>query len=270
MIFLFWWGNNKGKPDNYGDMLAPFIVQALSGKRILKVSHPMRRIYRWVFKHYLTVGSIINVAGPNSIVWGSGIINSNQNVRKAKFLAVRGPRTRKRLLELGYQVPEVYGDPAILLPILIENRNKTVYELGIIPHYVDYDNLKEMFKDQTNVKIINLITDDVVKTTNEILECKKVVSTSLHGLIVSHAYQIPALWVKISQKLSGDDIKFFDYLESVGLFNFETLNYVDRKLDLKKLDSLFLENKEFSLPKKELFSKRQNELLNSCPFLKKK
>jgi pyruvyltransferase len=98
LIFLFWWGNNKGKPDNYGDMLAPFIVKALSGKRILKVSHPMSRIYRWFFKHYLTVGSIINVAGPNSVVWGSGIINSKQNVRRARFLAVRGPRTRKRLL----------------------------------------------------------------------------------------------------------------------------------------------------------------------------
>jgi hypothetical protein len=29
------------------------------------------------------------------------------------------------------------------------------------------------------------------------------------------------------------------------------------------------ENKEFSLPQKELFQKRQKELLNSCPFLKK-
>jgi hypothetical protein len=42
-------------------------------------------------------------------------------------------------------------------------------------------------------------------------------SSSSHGIIV-HAYGIPAVWQKFSNKVFGDDIKYQDYMESVEVF----------------------------------------------------
>lgn len=267
-IYVYWCTILKDGKDNYGDILAPFLVHKLSGKKVKRVSHPMDRKYKWFVKHYVTVGSIINVVGRNSVVWGSGIIKSGQNIRNATFLAVRGPKTRERLLELGYSVPEIYGDPALLLPFFIKKTIKKQFEIGIIPHYVDYEDVLSQFRDDPNVKVINLITDDIIKTTKEILECKQIISSSLHGVIVSHAYQIPALWVKFSNKLSGDNIKFYDYLESLNL-NYLKEFYLDLEvINIDVFRSLLNENQSILLPTKEILKKRQDGLLESCPFKK--
>lgn len=268
-IYVYWWAlNARGEIDNYGDILAPFLAENISKKKVIRVSHPMHRKFRLFFKHYVTVGSIICTASKNSIVWGSGIIKKNENVREAKFLAVRGPRTRTRLLELGYKVPEVFGDPALLLPKFIPNTVQKKFTLGIIPHYVDYEIIVKHFSNEPNVKVINLMTNDVIKTTNEILECEQIISSSLHGVIVSHAYHIPALWVKFSNKLSGDNVKFYDYFESVGLHYSEEIDINVKEESFDSLIQLLIERNEILCPSNELISLRQNELLNSCPFKK--
>ena len=241
-IYVYWWAlGERGAVDNYGDILAPFLAEKLSGKQVVKVSHPMSRWYKWFIKHYVTVGSIICAASKNSIVWGSGIIKQNENVRAAKFVAVRGPRTRKRLLELGYEVPEVYGDPALLLPKFISN---TV----------------------TTVKVINLMTDDVVKTTLEILECKQIISSSLHGVIVSHAYEIPALWVKFSTKLAGDNIKFYDYFESLDIHYTHELFSNPTESTIADFEKMLTDNTSILLPSKDKLIQTQEVLFASCPF----
>ena len=268
-IYVYWWAlGERGAVDNYGDILAPFLAEKLSGKQVVKVSHPMSRWYKWFIKHYVTVGSIICAASKNSIVWGSGIIKQNENVRAAKFVAVRGPRTRKRLLELSYEVPEVYGDPALLLPKFISNTVTKKYALGIIPHYVDYASVLEQFKADSTVKVINLMTDDVVKTTLEILECKQIISSSLHGVIVSHAYEIPALWVKFSTKLAGDNIKFYDYFESLDIHYTHELFSNPTESTIADFEKMLTDNTSILLPSTELLSQRQEALLASCPFKK--
>ena len=69
-----------------------------------------------------------------------------------------------------------------------------------------------------NTTIINagIGTNKIENFINQVLECEKIVSTSLHGIICAHAYNIPACWMKIGNRLIGDDVKFFDYFESVG------------------------------------------------------
>lgn len=268
-IYVYWWVlNERGAKDNYGDILAPFLAEKLSGKKVVKVSHPMQRWYKWFMKHYVTIGSIICTASKNSIVWGSGIIKQDENVREAKFIAVRGPRTRRRLLELGYQVPEVYGDPGLLLPRFISNVEEKKYALGIIPHYVDYENVLARFKEDSRVKVINLMTDDVVKTTKEILECKKIISSSLHGVIVSHAYEIPALWVKFSNKLAGDNIKFYDYFESLDIMYSQEFYVNLSECSISDFEKLLKENTTILLPLRDKLIKIQEALLASCPFKK--
>ncbi|WP_156383835.1 hypothetical protein [Methylobacterium sp. Leaf456] len=49
-----------------------------------------------------------------------------------------------------------------------------------------------------------------------VLSCRRILSSSLHGLILAHAYGIPATWLKISDRPLGDDFKFRDYWASIG------------------------------------------------------
>lgn len=265
-IHLYWCDNRQSEgKENFGDLLPNYIVSKLSNKPIVRVTHPSMRRYRYFLKHYLTVGSILEAANENSIVWGSGIIRQNDVIKKAKFLAVRGPKTRKRLLELGYQVPEIYGDPALLLPTLYPISGKPEYELGIIPHYVDYEMISRLFSGKENVKVINLITDNVESVIDDIVSCKRILSTSLHGLIVPHAYGIPALWMKVSDKLAGDDVKFYDYFESVGL---EYTKPFETSASVTDYESLFADNKAIALPLQEKINPLVLGLLHSNPFRK--
>ncbi|MBS4041261.1 MAG: polysaccharide pyruvyl transferase family protein [Flavobacteriales bacterium] len=261
-VFLFWW--SKSNKDNFGDILTPYIAKKISNSQIIKVSHPMHFIYRRWIKHYVCVGSIINTASTNSIVWGSGIIHNNQNIRRAKFLAVRGPRTHQRIKELGYQINNVYGDPALILPLIFKPTVNQFKKIGIVPHIVDFNIVNNVDLSLDNYTIVNLLTNNIEQTVKAICINEKVISSSLHGLIVAHAYGIPALWVKFSDNLAGDDTKFYDYLESVQIFNY-TPPFLNTVSDLI-LDELFKNYSNFILPKKEIVNSIQIDLLNTCPF----
>lgn len=137
------------------------------------------------------------------------------------------------------------------------------YDLGIIPHYADYQIVAELYKDQKNVLIIDLMTNDVESVTNQILKCRKILSSSLHGVIVAHAYQIPAVWVKFSENVFGDGIKYQDYFESVGIENY-TPEFLVQAQDNNQTELLFSQTD--SLPKAEKIKELQNKLMDVCPF----
>ncbi|MEP6260718.1 MAG: polysaccharide pyruvyl transferase family protein [Gillisia sp.] len=213
--------------------------------------------------NYLTIGSIIHHASKDSIVWGSGIIDKEQKITKADNKAVRGPQTRKFLLEQGYECPEVYGDPALLLPKYFFPPVEKKYKMGIIPHYHDFKLVSENYKNDPGILVIDLMTLDVEEVTREILSCEKTISSSLHGLIVSHAYGIPSLWVEFSNKIFGDGIKYRDYLESVEI-PFYHAEFLDTKLSLQEMQSLF--EKYPGLPAGAKVEQLCKDLLKVCPF----
>lgn len=265
-IRLFWFSEiyllNKTK-ENYGDLLGKYLVEKMSNANITFVNPRKINIFNFFKPIYFTIGSILaNVKG-NAIVWGSGIIQQDAKVNKAKFLAVRGPYTRKRLLELGYDCPPIYGDPAILLPNYFNPTVEKKYKYGVIPHYVDYKAINELVKDP-NINVINLMTNNIEEVTKQILECENIISTSLHGIIVPHAYGIPAVWVKFSEKIFGDDIKYKDYFESVGITHYSS------KIDSDSFNTEsfnLLMSKYQNLPDDKLLQKNKIDLLHSCPFL---
>ena len=53
------------------------------------------------------------------------------------------------------------------------------------------------------------------RVVREIASCAAVLSTSLHGLIVADAYDIPAAWATLAPDLMGGTFKFHDYESNV-------------------------------------------------------
>lgn len=263
---LFWWSEikfNHKHRENYGDLLSKYLAEKISGREV-KWVHPKKQPwYRRSKKHYVAIGSILHHVTNLSIVWGSGIIDRTHPVANATFTAVRGPQTKKFLHEQGYCCPSIYGDPAILLPVFFKPEVKKTHKLGIIPHYKDFREVSENYAGNKDIKVIDLMTTDVEKVTLEILGCEQTISSSLHGIIVSHAYNIPSLWVKFSDRIFGDGIKYDDYLESVEIESYEpqVLSY---RLSTGELQGLFSKNP--SLPEKGKIEGMANRLLGVCPF----
>lgn len=220
IIRLYWWSEvyiQKRNRENYGDLLGKYLVEKILGKKVQWL-----RANNFYFKNlwqpvYVTIGSILEHIGTHCTVWGSGIISRDAQVAGATFLAVRGPLSRKRLRELNYNCPAIYGDPALLLPLFYNSKIKKKYKLGIVAHINDYEVVKEWYQNIEQVKVIHFRTNDVEQTTDEILSCECILFSSLHGVIVAHAYQIPTVQVRFSNNIHGDGVKYHDYFLSVGL-----------------------------------------------------
>ena len=265
-IPLFYWSSKRfeGRPkENYGDILSKYLVEKITGRPV-KWIHPKKQPWYQIDKtHYLAVGSILAQATKNSIVWGSGIIDQSHKIASADFRAVRGPRTRNFLNDQGITCPEVFGDPALLLPKFYPGSSGKKVKVGIIPHYVDYERALQRQEQDTEIRVINLLTDNVEATTDDILNCRIILSSSLHGLIVAHAYGIPAVWVKFSDKIFGDDIKYYDYFESISITDIRPYQINGSLKGSEIRDNL---SGFATLPDTEIVHKIQNDLMAVCPF----
>ena len=199
-----WWPRTP-KPGNLGDVLTPVLLERLGYAP------------RWtpqIAAKVLATGSIIRFARAGQTVWGSGAMRATDRPDpRARYLAVRGPLTRRAVLKAGGSCPEVYGDPALLLPELVNGPVPKVHDLGLVPHYVDRAIVAGLHPNEHRIDVLRA---DPLEVVREIRQCRAVVSSSLHGVIVAHAFGIPAAWVRWSDKLSGDDTKFHDYAASVG------------------------------------------------------
>jgi hypothetical protein len=196
-----WWPTSP-KPGNMGDVLTPVILRALGfAVRYADVRSA----------HLIATGSIVRLARPGVAVWGSGaMFGSDRPTPNARYLAVRGPLTREVVMRAGGQCPEVYGDPALLLPRFHNGTMEKTHELGVVPHYRDRDHMS------AGTITINPLAANPLVVVDRIRSCRSIVSSSLHGIIVAHAYGIPAAWI-YSPRLNGDGTKFRDYAASVGV-----------------------------------------------------
>ena len=249
----FWWG--PGQFRNFGDALNPVLIEALSGKTVVHSSRVVNLAGKPV---YYVIGSILQrISSSNAFVWGSGFLDSRDGLETLprKVLAVRGPLTRRKLLQLGVECPEVYGDPALLCPMLFKPAAKR-YRLGFVPHYVDRDSpLLDKFRRMSGVSVID-VTDRVQDVVRGITECEVIASSSLHGLVAADAYGIPSIWVEISGKLKGDDFKFHDYFQSVGRRDTAPVQLTDDATP----DGLLLTRTKYRI---EI---DLTKLLRACPF----
>lgn len=212
---------NLDANNNWGDNISYDVIKKLSGYESL----PMESVF-WYSKgmrkngKIVAIGSVMYYTLENDIVWGTGCIKQG-SIGKAprKVLAVRGPLTRYELLSRDISVPDIYGDPALLIPRIYKVPNvKKNYKYGIIPHYIEYSdkNSLDVIKklEHLGCKIINICseTEDFI---NELSDVEIVLSSSLDGLIAADAYGIPNARIKLSNRIIGLHFKFIDYYMSV-------------------------------------------------------
>lgn len=127
---------NKIKPNNIGDDINYHLIKALSGKPVVN----LRSIYHKRIKiiNYLCIGSVVDwMTNSDTIIWGGGAMYGKERAMKfrpLKVCAVRGPLTRDYLLSQGVSCPEIYGDPALLLPLIYKSKVKKIQ----IGHYSSF------------------------------------------------------------------------------------------------------------------------------------
>ena len=139
MIKAYWW-----PAKNFGDTLTPIIVGHFLGEKVEFAKRGDKG-------KLLGCGSIMVALRENDIVWGTGTNKHGEILAPpgVKFLAVTGPITRRKVKG---QIPEIYGDPAILLPLIYKPEIKKTHKIGLLPHYVD----KPFAKPKRGEKLIDI------------------------------------------------------------------------------------------------------------------
>lgn len=225
---------------NFGDMLAMFIVERIAASvstsgTTLEINWvPIKVRPRHVSSRLFSVGSLIQRAKDGDVVWGTGSIVRNLNLPREDiagihFLAFRGPLSRrvvlKNLKKYGIHnasLPEVYGDPALLLPRFYNVTIEKVHDRILLAHAVHYKDLAARFSNI--LPVINAeygVRQNWTSVVDAILSARLVMSTSLHGVIIAETYGIRAYLIKPEGlvRLAGGRFKFDDYYESTGRSN---------------------------------------------------
>ena len=245
-----WWS----KADNFGDLLSPWLIATMTGREV-EFADPKK-------PHYVAVGSVLNLANRQSEVWGAGAFGTEDGAvfaTGATYHAFRGPLSRVRLVTLGVPCPEVYGDPALLAPAYFAPKVKKSYKYGIVTRWSE----RHWHEAEIGpgVRIIHLGTDDVEGVIEAMLSCRRIVTGSLHGLVMADAYGIPSAWVR-SGTAYGGQYKFFDYFATVHKFR----NPRTFDTSLPVTAARLREALEFD-GRPIVFDYRR--LLDACPFLER-
>lgn len=223
---LYWWQPNNGEV-NVGDHLSKVIVEAMLALRDHELVRKRDRSQR-----LFAIGSVLHNARDGETVWGSGINakipEAQHRFRRLDVRAVRGPLTRQWLMDRGIPVPEAYGDPALLMPAfysseLIGASDKTSFL--VIPHFNEAPEKYAAHRERLllpNMKPLAFV--------RALLGAERVVSSSLHGVILAEAYGIPAVYLDSG---NGENrFKYDDYYAGTGRAHWHSGKTVEECLDL--------------------------------------
>lgn len=206
---IFYWKDQK----NFGDLLTGLLIKKFTNLTT-EWSEPAT-------SEVVMVGSILHHLPQNyaGVIAGCGSLYADRkyDFPNAKILAVRGPLTLSRIKTQG--VSPVLADPGLLADELVGYQDKK-WDLGIVPHWSDTTLERNETFLQYNPKIIR-VTDDPLEVIRQIGSCKKIVSSSLHGIILADAFGIPRRIEIAPQMLSnpheGGLFKWEDYSASIGM-----------------------------------------------------
>ena len=197
---------------NFGDALAPLILRRFAEVDAIwdTISHASA----------IVTGSILEHVPP---LWDGHIIGAGRlyedsylhlHTDTAKVWAVRGPLSAAAI-PAGQDF--ALGDPGLLADEMVYVHNRDI-GLGVIPHHTDtaLASRPEWYGDWKTVTIIP--SGDPLEIIRTIGRCQRVVTSSLHGLIIADAFGIPRRFEPnpCATRYEGGMFKFLDYSKSVN------------------------------------------------------
>ena len=206
-IKAYWW---KQIP-NFGDALAPLLLERYAGVKVEwdTVSHAS----------LITVGSILEHVPPlwDGTIIGAGRISEKTwlhlHTNTAKIISLRGPLSAR-----GIQGSFALGDPGVLAHELVGPQEKQ-WDLGILPHVSDIKlaaRFTNLIPAPHTCMVINP-KDSPLDVLRQIGSCRRLVTSSLHGMIAADGFAIPRRVEMCEGTIrDGGDFKFRDYSESIG------------------------------------------------------
>ncbi|MBS7577279.1 MULTISPECIES: polysaccharide pyruvyl transferase family protein [unclassified Enterococcus] len=207
---------------NFGDELGADIIQRLFRKKV--ELYASSSIDNHIKYDLISVGSILDffmkVDYPLNI-WGSGMMLDYQKTEdnnNLTFHAVRGEITRKQLGSKWQNI--ALGDPGLLCSLIYTNEVEKLDKIGIILHFSDEkQSLMDKVNSESEKYLLISVKQEPEKVADLIKQCKLILSSSLHGLIVADSFGIPNIHVPLSN-LNGNGgkygNKFLDYYSAIG------------------------------------------------------
>lgn len=227
---------------NFGDAISATLVSRLTGRTVTHGSSDCAEL--------MGMGSLFGTGerflGPNVNlaledpldVWGSGFLMPDFATgnrfprRQLRVHAVRGKLTADALRNAGLlgdgQQP-VFGDPGLLCPDLIPGCRELPkrHDIALIPHRRDQvlgqalaDRLRQCGYD---VIVIDVVSADPLESIRQIASARKVLSSSLHGLVFADALGIPNRRIifqdygtNVQKQYEISNFKFDDYYSAFG------------------------------------------------------
>ena len=212
---------------NIGDYLSKIIYEYMLEYYNLDTNTKTKKTM-----HISAVGSVLGCFNADTTVWGTGLLSlkqfkyiiNNRQRRKLDIRAVRGPVTRAVLCSGGYDCPENYGDPAILLPLIYNKTVSKKYKISYIPHISQ--------QIESDVHIISTDTENYRFFIDEIRQSEVVVSSSLHGIIIAETYGVPAIFLN---SVPYQLCKFFDWYYSTGRYDIKICKTIDEAIQIQPM-----------------------------------
>jgi len=228
---LYWWEPKDGEP-NVGDYLARVLVGAilrLADREIVDKRNKRKRLF--------SIGSVLHFARDGETVWGTGVNGKIQadahRFRALDVRAVRGPLTREFLVKHGIDCPAVYGDPALLAPrffpaALVAERFAST-DFLVVPHLNDPPEPYRRYRDRMCSP-----RQFPAAFIRRLLQGRRIVAASLHGVILAEAYGIPA--VLLDAGGTEARFKYDDYYAGTGRSDYPVARSVEEALAIEPVE----------------------------------
>ena len=194
--FVYYDSERQVRHENWGDDINYYFLREIVVYPLVLLNRTSLA-FRLKLHNYLVIGSTIDMlCRSHTEVWGAGIIDGSKplRVKPRKVYAVRGPLTREKLLEEGVECPEIYGDPALLIPLYYRPNKQKRYKYGFISHVSNQATVTNLrfnekrLSECADVRIINLGQyvhwHDII---DQVCECESILSSSLHVLNIAEA-----------------------------------------------------------------------------------
>jgi pyruvyltransferase len=197
---VYWWRGAGNK--NFGDVLGPELVTKFS--KYNAVWAPAAE------SELVVIGSILEHLPKDyeGTVAGIGVAHrkTKKSLASANVLALRGMLSWEAS---GIKDVPLLADPGLIATDLIKEMPEKQYGVGIISHYSDSG-----LQAGPNDFIID-IRSPIEEVIINAAKCEKIITSSLHGLILADALGLPRMWKKYS-RVQGHGYKFHDYSSSLG------------------------------------------------------